>query len=178
MAAPLSPSLQEVTCYVNYGVGAIPLTKWRVVSVHPRSTTLIYIVQFVIFNVFRITVEFVCLFFLISSIPISDDVTAREKFIFDLNQNFVRFLHLHNTGKQMRAPFRLSNKRKDVEALFTVSICDRVYNKTNVEHPARLHWYESDIAPRWVHRETNLMFILCSDKIKGKIRFRIRFCSV
>ena len=117
MAAPLSPSLQEVTCYVNYGVGAIPLTKWRVVSVHQKSTTLIYIVQFIIVSIFKFTVEFVWLFFLKSSSPISDQVTTREQLINNLNQNFVRFLHLHNTGKQMRALFRLSNKRKDVEAL-------------------------------------------------------------
>ena len=30
----------------------------------------------------------------------------------------------------------------------------------------RLYWYESDIASRWVHRESNLMFTLSSDQLK------------
>ena len=32
----------------------------------------------------------------------------------------------------------------------------------------RLYWYESDIASRWVHRESNLMFTLSSDKDQRK----------
>ena len=43
-----------------------------------------------------------------------------------------------------------------------------------------LHWpeSESDMASRWVHRESNLMFTLSSDKIKEKTRFRVQFLSV
>ena len=36
----------------------------------------------------------------------------------------------------------------------------------------RLYWSESDIASRWVHSESNLMFRLSIDKDQGKIRFR------
>ncbi len=32
VAAPLSPAYQEVSCFINYSVGAKPLTKWKVVS--------------------------------------------------------------------------------------------------------------------------------------------------
>ena len=33
---------------------------------------------------------------------------------------------------------------------------------------ARLHWCESDIASRWVHKKSNLMFTLSSDKDQSK----------
>ena len=37
---------------------------------------------------------------------------------------------------------------------------------------------ESDVASRWVHRESNLMFMLNSDKDQRNHRFRLRFLSV
>ena len=52
----------------------------------------------------------------------------------------------------------VSSRRIPSTALFTLMV--------------HLYWCNSDVASRWVHRESNLLFTLSSDKDQRKIRFR------
>ena len=56
----------------------------------------------------------------------------------------------------------------DMITRFALSGCEKVkcVESSNSLVMVRLYWCESDIASRWVHRESNLMFTLSSDRIK------------
>ena len=58
--------------------------------------------------------------------------------------------------------------------------CTYVHTFVNIHLKVNLYRSESatDIASRWVHRESNLMFTLISDKDQRKNRFRVRCRSV